>query len=46
MKKSLKSRFKVKKMFSSLLLSYGTLLAVPFLVVFILLLGKQYGKIL
>lgn len=46
MKKSLKSRFKVKKMFSSLLLSYGTLLAVPFLVVFILLafLGNSTEK--
>ncbi len=30
------NRFKVKKIFSSLLLSYGALLMVPFLIVFIL----------
>ncbi len=31
-----RNRFKVKKMFSSLLLSYGALLTVPFIIVFVL----------
>lgn len=37
MEKKIRNRFKVKKMFSSLLLSYGVLLMVPFFVVFILI---------
>lgn len=37
MKKKQKNQFRVKKMFSSLLLSYGALVMVPFLTVFVLL---------
>lgn len=37
MSKNHLNRFKVKKMFSSLLLSYGALLTVPFIIVFVLL---------
>lgn len=37
MEKKLKNHFRIKKMFSSLLLSYGALVMLPFISVFVLL---------